>query len=159
MVVLKGVSAHVGANEKYKGGILKYVPCILKYVRPFFRGVFRGSVKCGQTRRVRASFDVRAGLLCVFFRVVFRCSPAGSCVFCVVCVIFFACVYVFVFQGCAVREAGVLLVGGIKKFEKSHGKVWLFGLSVVLLHSLSGTKRRRKAEPGGGSSMIGLHKR
>ena len=79
--------------------------------------------------------------------------------FCVVCVIFFACVYVFVFQGCAVREAGVLCVGGIKKFEKSHGKVWLFGLSVVLLHSLSGTKRRRKAEPGGGSSMIGLHKR
>ena len=74
-------------------------------------------------------------------------------------VIFFACVYVFVFQGCAVREAGVLCVGGIKKFEKSHGKVWLFGLSVVLLHSLSGTKRRRKAEPGGGSSMIGLHKR
>ena len=60
---------------------------------------------------------------------------------------------------CAVREAGVLCVGGIKKFEKSHGKVWLFGLSVVLLHSLSGTKRRRKAEPGGGSSMIGLHKR
>ena len=65
------------------------------------------------------------------------------------------------------REAGVLCVGGIKKFEKSHGKVWLFGLSVVrlfglsvvLLHSLSGTKRRRKAEPGGGSSMIGLHKR
>ena len=40
------------------------------------------------------------------------------------------------------REAGVLCVGGIKKFEKSHGKVWLFGLSVVLLHSLSGTKRR-----------------
>ena len=28
---------------------------------------------------------------------------------------FFACVYVFVFQGCAVREAGVLCVGGIKK--------------------------------------------
>ena len=158
MVVLKGVSAHVGANEKYKGGILKYVPCILKYVRPFFLGVFRGSVKCGQTRRVRASFDVRAGLLSVFFRVVFRCPPAGVCFFCFSCK-FFACVYVFVFQGCAVREAGVLCVGGIKKFEKSHGKVWLFGLSVVLLHSLSGTKRRRKAEPGGGSSMIGLHKR
>ena len=81
MVVLKGVLAHVGANEKYKGGILKYVPCILKYVRPFFRGVFRGSVKCGQTRRVRASFDVRAGLLSVFFRVVFRFAPAGVCFF------------------------------------------------------------------------------
>ena len=88
MVVLKGVSAHVGANEKYKGGILKYVPCILKYVRPFFRGVFRGSVKCGQTRRVRASFDVRAGLLSVFFRVVFRCPPAGVCFFRVFPVIF-----------------------------------------------------------------------
>ena len=88
MVVLKGVSAHVGANEKYKGGILKYVPCILKYVRPFFRGVFRGSVKCGQTRRVRASFDVRAGLLSVFFRVVFRCLPAGVCFFRVFSVIF-----------------------------------------------------------------------
>ena len=149
MVVLKGVSAHVGANEKYKGGILKYVPCILKYVRPFFRGVFRGSVKCGQTRRVRASFDVRAGLLSVFFRVVFRCLPAGVCFFSCFFRNFFACVYVFVFQGCAVREAGVLCVGGIKKFEKSHGKVWLFGLSVVLLHSLSGTKRRRKAEPRG----------
>ena len=158
MVVLKGFLAHVGANEKYKGGILKYVPCILKYVRPFFRGVFRGSVKCGQTRRVRVSFDVSAGLMCVFFRVVFRCPPAGVCFF-VFFRNFFACVYVFVFQGCAVREAGVLCVGGIKKFEKSHGKVWLFGLSVVLLHSLSGTKRRRKAEPGGGSSMIGLHKR
>ena len=88
MVVLKGVSAHVGANEKYKGGILKYVPCILKYVRPFFRGVFRGSVKCGQTRRVRVSFYVRAGLLCVFFRVVFRCPPAGVCFFRVFSVIF-----------------------------------------------------------------------
>ena len=88
MVVLKGVSAHVGANEKYKGGILKYVPCILKYVRPFFRGVFRGSVKCGQTRRVRVSFDVRAGLMCVFFRVVFRCLPAGVCFFRVFSVIF-----------------------------------------------------------------------
>ena len=96
---------------------------------------------------------------CVFFRVVFPCLSAGSCVFCVVCVIFFACVYVFVFQGCAVRGAGVLCGSGIKKFEKSHGKVWLFGLVVVLLHSLSGTKRRRKAEPGGGSSMIRLHKR
>ena len=156
MVVLKGFSAHVGANEKYKGGILKYVPCILKYVRPFFRGVFRGSVKCGQTRRARVSFDVRAGLMCVFFRVVFRCLSAGVCFFRVFPVIFFACVYVFVFQGCAVREAGVLRVGGIKKFEKSHGKVWLFGLSVVLLHSLSGTKRRGAR---GGSSMIGLHKR
>ena len=117
-----------------------------------------GSVKCGQTRRVRVSFDVRAGLLCVFFRVVFRCSPAGVCFF-VFSRNFFVCVYVFVFQGCAVREAGVLCGSGVKKFEKSHGKVWLFGLSVVLLHSLSGTKRRRKAEPGGGSSMIGLHKR
>lgn len=65
----------------------------------------------------------------------------------------------FCIPGACGRVAGVLLVGGIKKFEKSHGKVWLFGLSVVLLHSLSGTKRRRKAEPGGGSSMIGLHKR
>ena len=65
----------------------------------------------------------------------------------------------FCIPGACGREAGVLCVGGIKKFEKSHGKVWLFGLSVVLLHSLSGTKRRRKAEPGGGSSMIGLHKR
>ena len=42
MVALKGVLAHVGANEKYKGGILKYVPCILKYVRPFFGGSFGG---------------------------------------------------------------------------------------------------------------------
>ena len=97
MVVLKGVSAHVGANEKYKGGILKYVPCILKYVRPFFRGVFRGSVKCGQTRRVRASFDVRAGLLSVFFRVVFRCLPAGVCFFCVFPVIFLR-VFMFLFS-------------------------------------------------------------
>ena len=101
----------------------------------FFGGVFRGSVKCGQTRRVRASFDVRAGLLSVFFRVVFRCLPAGVCFF-VFSRNFFACVYVFVFQGCAVRGAGVLCGSGIKKFEKSHGKVWLFGLSVVLLHSL-----------------------
>ena len=103
MVVLKGVSAHVGANEKYKGGILKYVPCILKYVRPFFRGVFRGSVKCGQTRRVRVSFDVCAGLLSVFFRVVFPCSPAGVCFLCFSCK-FFAYVYVFVFQGRAVAR-------------------------------------------------------
>ena len=63
---------------------------------------------------------------------------------------FFACVYVFVFQGCAVRGGCVLRGSGIKKFEKSFGKVWLFGLAVVLLHSLSGTKRRRKAEPGAG---------
>ena len=86
------------------------------------------------------------------------CAGLGVFFLCFSCK-FFAYVYVFVFQGRAVREAGVLCVGGIKKFEKSHGKVWLFGLSVVLLHSLSGTKRRRKAEPGGGSSMIGLHKR
>ena len=105
------------------------------------------------------SFYVRAGLLSVFFRVVFCFAPAGVCFFRVFSVIFLRAFMFFVFQGCAVREAGVLCVGGIKKFEKSHGKVWLFGLSVVLLHSLSGTKRRRKAEPGGGSSMIGLHKR
>ena len=159
MVVLKGVSAHVGANEKYKGGILKYVTCILKYVRPFFRGVFRGSVKCGQTRRVRVSFDVRAGLLCVFFRVVFRCSPAGSCFFCVVCVIFFACVYVFVFQGCAVCGAGVLLVGGIKSLKKVMEK---FGCLVWRLYFCTRFRERNAAarrSPGGGSSMIGLHKR
>ena len=102
----------------------------------------------------------------VFSSVLFFVVRRPGCVFFVFFRNFFACVYVFVFQGCAVvfqgcavREAGVLCVGGIKKFEKSHGKVWLFGLSVVLLHSLSGTKRRRKAEPGGGSSMIGLHKR
>ena len=85
----------------------------------------------------------------VFSSVLFFVVRRPGCVFSCFPVIFFACVYVFVFQGCAVREAGVLLVGGIKKFEKSHGKVWLFGLSVVLLHSLSGTKRRRKAEPRG----------
>ena len=88
--------------------------------------------------------------MCVFFRVVFLFCAGRGAFFCVFPVIFFACVYVFVFQGRAVREAGVLRVGGIKKFEKSHGKVWLFGLVVVLLHSLSGTKRRRKAEPGAG---------
>ena len=34
------------------------------------------------------SFDVRAGLLSVFFRVVFRCPPAGVCFFRVFSVIF-----------------------------------------------------------------------
>ena len=63
----------------------------------FFGGVFRGSVKCGQTRRVRVSFDVSAGLMCVFFRVVFRCLPAGVCFFCVVCVIFLR-VFMFLFS-------------------------------------------------------------
>ena len=81
VIVLKGVSAHVGANEKYKAHNSKYVRHILKYLRHIFRWVFRRSVKCGQTRRVRASFDVRAGLLCVFFRVVFRFAPAGVCFF------------------------------------------------------------------------------
>ena len=95
----------------------------------------------------------------VFSSVLFFVVCRSGCVFSCFFRNFFACVYVFVFQDCAVREAGVLCGSGIKKFEKSHGKVWLFGLSVVLLHSLSGTKRRRKAEPGGGSSMIGLHKR
>ena len=97
MVVLKGVSAHVGANEKYKGGILKYVPCILKYVRPFFRGVFRGSVKCGQTRRVRVSFDVRAGLMCVFFSCSFLFC-AGLGVFFRVFPVNFLCVFMFLFS-------------------------------------------------------------
>ena len=95
----------------------------------------------------------------MFSSVLFFVLRRPGCVFLCFSCKFFVYVYVFVFQGRAVREAGVLCVGGIKKFEKSHGKVWLFGLSVVLLHSLSGTKRRRKAEPGGGSSMIGLHKR
>lgn len=120
----------------------------------------------GSGRRQRRATSSRfrffsgAGAFCfVFSSVLFFVVCRPGCVFLCFSCKFFACVYVFVFQGCAVREAGVLCVGGIKKFEKSHGKVWLFGLSVVLLHSLSGTKRRRKAEPGGGSSMIGLHKR
>ena len=160
MVVLKGVSAHVGANEKYKGGILKYVPCILKYVRPFFSGGSFGGVLNADKRVASACLFMSVPVCFVFSSVLFFVVCRPGCVFFRVFFrIFFACVYVFVFQGCAVREAGVLCVGGIKKFEKSHGKVWLFGLSVVLLHSLSGTKRRRKAEPGGGSSMIGLHKR
>ena len=95
----------------------------------------------------------------VFSSVLFFVVRRPGCVFSCFSRKFFMCVYVFVFQDCAVRGAGVLCGSGIKKFEKSQGKVWLFGLSVVLLHSLSGTKRRRKAEPGGGSSMIGLHKR
>ena len=48
---------------------------------------------------------------------------------------FFTCVYVFVFQGCAVREAGVLCVGGIKKFEKKSWKslaVWFVGCTFAL---------------------------
>ena len=36
MVVLKGVSAHEGANEKYKAHISKYVRHILKYLRRIF---------------------------------------------------------------------------------------------------------------------------
>lgn len=120
----------------------------------------------GSGRRQRRATSPRfrffsgAGAFCfVFSSVLFFVVCRPGCVFSCFFRNFFACVYVFVFQGCAVCGAGVLLVGGIKKFEKSHGKVWLFGLSVVLLHSLSGTKRRRKAEPGGGSSMIVLHKR
>ena len=97
VIVLKGVSAHVGANEKYKAHNSKYVRHILKYLRHIFRWVFRGSVKCGQTRRVRVSFDVRAGLLCVFFRVVFRCLPAGVCFFRVFPVIFLR-VFMFLFS-------------------------------------------------------------
>ena len=109
--------------------------------------------------RVFAFLAVRVLFALCFLPCCFSLSAGRGVFFSCFSCKFFACVYVFVFQGCAVREAGVLCVGGIKKFEKSHGKVWLFGLSVVLLHSLSGTKRRRKAEPGGGSSMIGLHKR
>ena len=74
--------------------------------------VFLGSVKCGQTRRVRASFDVRAGLLSVFFRVVFCLAPAGSCFFCVVCVIFLR-VFMFLFSRgvwCVVRVFCVSVV-------------------------------------------------
>ena len=124
----------------------------------FFGGSFGGVLNADKhvaSARLLMSVPVCLVFSSVLFFVVRRPGCVFSCFSCK----FFACVYVFVFQGCAVREAGVLCVGGIKKFEKSHGKVWLFGLSVVLLHSLSGTKRRRKAEPGGGSSMIGLHKR
>ena len=125
----------------------------------FFEGSF-GGVLNADKRVASARLLMSVPVCFVFSSVLFFVVCRPGCVFFrVFPVIFFACVYVFVFQGCAVREAGVLCVGGIKKFEKSHGKVWLFGLSVVLLHSLSGTKRRRKAEPGGGSSMIGLHKR
>ncbi len=124
----------------------------------FFGGSFGGVLNADKhvaSARLLMSVPVCLVSSSVLFFVVRR----PGCVFFVFSRNFFACVYVFVFQGCAVCEAGVLCGSGIKKFEKSHGKVWLFGLSVVLLHSLSGTKRRRKAEPGGGSSMIGLHKR
>ena len=124
----------------------------------FFGGSF-GGVLNADKRVASARLLMSVPVCFVFSSVLFFVVRRPGCVFFVFSRNFFACVYVFVFQGCAVREAGVLCVGGIKKFEKSHGKVWLFGLSVVLLHSLSGTKRRRKAEPGGGSSMIGLHKR
>ena len=32
--------AVLGGKKKYKAHISKYVPCILKYVRPIFRDVF-----------------------------------------------------------------------------------------------------------------------
>ena len=35
----------LGAKKKYKAHISKYVPCILKYVRPFFAPVLTGA--CG----------------------------------------------------------------------------------------------------------------
>ena len=124
----------------------------------FFGGSF-GGVLNADKHVASARLLMSVPVCFVFSSVLFFVVRRPGCVFLCFSCKFFAYVYVFVFQGCAVREAGVLCVGGIKKFEKSHGKVWLFGLSVVLLHSLSGTKRRRKAEPGGGSSMIGLHKR
>ena len=111
--------------------------------------VFLGSVKCGQTRRVRASFDVRAGLLSVFFRVVFRCPPAGVCFF-VFSRNFFACVYVFVFQGCAVREASVLCGSGIKSLKKVMEK---FGCLVCRLYFCTRFRERNAAarrSPGAG---------
>ena len=116
----------------------------------FFGGSF-GGVLNADKRVASARLLMSVPVCLVFSSVLFFVVRRPGCVF-FSCFFrnFFACVYVFVFQGCAVREAGVLCGSGIKKFEKSHGKVWLFGLSVVLLHSLSGTKRRRKAEPGAG---------
>ena len=75
---------------------------------------------------------------------------AGRVVFFLCCLCNFFCVCLcFCFPGLCGVWRGCFACRWYKKFEKSHGKVWLFGLSVVLLHSLSGTKRRRKAEPRG----------
>ena len=81
MVVLKGVSAHVGANEKYKGGILKYVPCILKYVRPFFRGGSFGGVLNADKHVASARLLMSVPVCLVFSSVLFFVVCRPGCVF------------------------------------------------------------------------------
>ena len=80
MVVLKGFSAHVGANEKYKGGILKYVPCILKYVRLFFGGSF-GGVLNAEKHVASARLLMSVPVCLVFSSVLFFVVRRPGCVF------------------------------------------------------------------------------
>ena len=87
---------------------------------------------------------------CVFFRVVFCFAPAWVCFFLCFSCKFFAYVYVFVFQGRAVREAGVLCVGGIKKLKKVMEK---FGCLVCRLYFCTRFRERNAAarrSPGAG---------
>ena len=109
--------------------------------------------------RVFVFLAVRVLFALCFFSCSFLFCAGRGVFFSCFSVIFFCVRLCFCIPGVCGARGGCFACRWYKKFEKSHGKVWLFGLSVVLLHSLSGTKRRRKAEPGGGSSMIGLHKR
>ena len=80
----------------------------------FFGGCVGGVLNADRhVASARLLMSVPVGL--VFSSVLFFVVCRPGCVFSCFSRKFFACVYVFVFQGCAVREAGVLRVGGIKK--------------------------------------------
>ena len=111
----------------------------------------------GSGRRQRRATSPRfrffsgAGAFCfVFSSVLFFVVCRPGCVFSCFPVIFFACVYVFVFQGCAVREAGVLCGSGIKSLKKVMEK---FGCLVWRLYFCTRFRERNAAarrSPGAG---------
>ena len=114
----------------------------------FFGGSFGGVLNADKhvaSARLLMSVPVCFVFSSVLFFVVRR---PGRVFLCCLCNFFCVCLC-FCFPGLCGVWRGCFACRWYKKFEKSHGKVWLFGLAVVLLHSLSGTKRRRKAEPRG----------
>ena len=124
----------------------------------FFGGSF-GGVLNADKHVASARLLMSVPVCLVFSSVLFFVVRRPGCVFSCFPVIFFACVYVFVFQGCAVREAGVLCGSGIKSLKKVMEK---FGCLVWRLYFCTRFRERNAAarrSPGGGSSMIGLHKR
>ena len=115
---VKGRFGACGSKWKIQGRNFKICALYFKICPTFFSGGSFGGVLNADKHVASARLLMSVPVCLVFSSVLFFVVRRPGCVFSCFPVIFFACVYVFVFQGCAVREASVLCGSGIKSLKK-----------------------------------------